>query len=80
MFRIGDSPPRPDGLGWYLYYEQYPGVQYGCSTAEKISGPWYSVDIMKTRVPENVRHGCMIPITSKQYDVIMAAYANKGEE
>ena len=70
--------PRPDGKGWYLYYEQYPGVQYGCSTAEKLPGPWYDVYIMKYKVPENARHGCMIPVSQKQYDDIIAAYGNRS--
>jgi len=33
--------PAPNGEIWYLYYEQYPGVTYGRSVAEKLSGPWY---------------------------------------
>lgn len=66
--------PRPDGKGWYLYYEQYPGVQYGCSTARKPSGPWYDVYIKEYDVPENARHGCMIAIGQRQCDVVMGAY------
>jgi hypothetical protein len=66
--------PRLNGKGWYLYYEQYPGVSYGCSTARKPSGPWYDLYIKDYEVPENARHGCMIPISQKQYDAIMAAY------
>jgi hypothetical protein len=57
---------RPDNKGWYLYYEQYPGVQYGLSTAPEIEGPWYDVYIMKYSVPQNARHGCMIKISQKQ--------------
>ena len=67
---------RPDGAGWYLYYEQYPGVQYGLSTAPKIEGPWYDVYIMKYSVPENARHGCMIWISQNQYDAIIKAYGS----
>jgi len=69
--------PRPDGKAWYLYYEQYPGVSYGLSTAETPAGPWHDVYCMKYNVPENARHGCMIAITQKQYDDIMAAYGNE---
>jgi hypothetical protein len=69
--------PRPDGRAWYLYYEQYPGVSYGLSTAENPAGPWYDVYCKKYNVPENARHGCMITITQKQYDDIMAAYGNE---
>jgi len=69
--------PKPDGKGWYLYYEQYPGIQYGCSTAPMLEGPWYDVYILNYKVPENTRHGCMIPITQEQYDAITATF---GEE
>jgi hypothetical protein len=63
-----------DDSGWYLYYEQYPGVSYGLSTAETLMGPWYNVYCMKYEVAEGTRHGCMIAITQEQYDAIMAAY------
>jgi hypothetical protein len=66
--------PRPDGGGWYLYYEQYPGVSYGCSTAESLDGPWYDLYCKDYEVPEDARHGCMIPITQEQYEAITAAY------
>ena len=39
--------------GWYLYYEQYPGIQYGVSIAPEINGPWYDVYIMEYDVPRN---------------------------
>ena len=68
--------PRPDGNGWYLYYEQYPGVRYGCSTATKPSGPWYNIYFKQYDVPQNARHGCMIPISQKRYNTIMAAYGD----
>ena len=69
--------PRPDGRGWYLYYEQYPGVSYGCSTAETLEGPWYDLYCEDYEVPEGVRHGSMIPITAEQYDAIVAAYGSE---
>lgn len=65
---------RPDDGGWYLYYEQYPGVQYGLSTAPTIAGPWHGVYIKDYDVPENARHGCMIPVTRAQYNAIVARY------
>ncbi len=65
--------PRPDGTGWYLYYEQYPGIQYGCSTAPSLKGPWYTVYYPKLTMPPEARHGCMIPITPNRYTAIMAA-------
>jgi len=68
---------RPDGKGWYLYCEQYPGVQYGCLTARTFPGPWYDLYIEDTQVPENARHGCMISLSRKEYDAIEAAYGGK---
>ena len=70
--------PKIDGSGWYLYYEQYPGVSYGCSTAETLDGPWYDIYCRSYAVPQHARHGCMIPITSTQYDAIVAAFDDKA--
>ena len=69
--------PKPDGSGWYLYYEQYPGVSYGCSTAPALEGPWYDLYWRDYEIPEGVRHGSMMPISEAQYDAIMAAYGPK---
>jgi hypothetical protein len=70
--------PKPDGRGWYLYYEQYPGIQYGCSTALTLEGPWHEIFVLDYSIPPGSRHGCMIPITKAQYDAIMAKY-EKGK-
>ena len=66
--------PRPDGRGWYLYYEQYPGVMYSLSTAEALVGPWYDIWCEEYSVPEAILHGCMIATSQAQYDAIVAAY------
>lgn len=66
--------PRPDGKGWYLYYEQYPGVSYGASTAPGLSGPWYDLYCKDYELPKEARHGCMITLTPQQYKAIKAAY------
>ena len=66
--------PRPDARGWYLYYEQYPGIAYGVSTAPSLDGPWYDLYCMDYEVPKEARHGCMIPLTPEQYKKITAAY------
>jgi len=70
--------PSPDGKAWYLYYEQYPGVSYGLSVADKLDGPWYQIsgytffsDWDKYSMPSNVRHGCMITISQKQYNSLI---------
>jgi len=72
--------PSPNGKAWYLYYEQYPGVSYGLSVAERLEGPWYQVagmqrpDWDKYRLPPKVRHGCMIPIARAEYAALIAAF------
>ena len=69
--------PRPDGRGWYLYYEQYPGLAYGCSTAPSLAGAWYALYAKDYAVPESARHGCMIPITETQHEAIVGAYGQE---
>lgn len=73
--------PSPDGKAWYLYYEQYPGVSYGLSVAASLEGPWFQVsgatyygDWDKYVVPKKARHGCMLPISRKEYDALVAAF------
>lgn len=70
--------PSPNGEAWYLYYEQYPGVSYGLSVADKLSGPWYQVSGYtfhdgwdKYGLPAKARHGAMITISRKQYDALV---------
>ena len=65
-----------DGSGWYLYYEEYPGVSYGCSTASSLAGPWYNLYWKNYNIPEGVRHGGMISITGEEYQSIIDAYGN----
>lgn len=66
--------PRPDGLGWYLYTEQYPGVQYTLATAPQLDGPWHEVHIGDYSVPREARHGCMIPLDRMAVDALLAGY------
>lgn len=68
---------RPDGRGWYLYYEQYPGVTYGLSTAPRLEGPWHAVYWKDYSTPPGARHGCMIEITPDQHRAILAAYGSE---
>ncbi|MGS2739998.1 glycoside hydrolase family 43 protein [Sinomicrobium sp. M5D2P17] len=73
--------PSPDGKIWYLYYEQYPGVSYGLSIADNLNGPWYQAsgytffnDWDKYALPAKVRHGCMITISRKEYDLLVKKF------
>ena len=73
--------PSPNGEIWYLYYEQYPGVSYGLSVADKLSGPWYQISGYtffstwdKYSLPPKVRHGAMITISRKQYDALVKRF------
>lgn len=72
--------PSPNGKIWYLYYEQYPGISYGLSIAENLEGPWYQAygnspmkDWNKYEVPPKARHGCMLPISRREYDALVSA-------
>ena len=66
--------PSPNGRAWYLYYEQYPGVSYGLSVSDslrrkgfQVSGNTFHLDWDKFRLPRQVRHGSMLPITEEEY-------------
>ncbi len=79
--------PSPDGKAWYLYYEHYPGVSYGLSVAADLNGPWYQIsgytffsDWDKYRLPPKVRHGCMIPLTRAQYDILVRTFGKASDE
>ncbi len=73
--------PSPDNQIWYMYYEQYPGVSYGLSIADKLEGPWYQAsgytfhsDWDKYSFPESVRHGCMITISNAEYNALVEKF------
>ena len=73
--------PSPNDKIWYLYYEQYPGVSYGLSVADKLEGPWYQISGYtfysnwdKYSLPPKVRHGAMITISRKQYDALVERF------
>ncbi|MFC1764731.1 sulfatase-like hydrolase/transferase [Planctomycetota bacterium] len=70
--------PRPSGHGWYLYYERYPGEGYGCSQAPSLAGPWYDVWCRKFNVPEEARYGCMLALTTAQYQAIQERYGGEN--
>lgn len=67
---------RPDDQGWYLYYEQYPGVQYGMSTAETLEGPWWHYYVNRLGVTAEARHGGMIEISKAQYDKLVRHFGD----
>jgi hypothetical protein len=60
--------PRPDGGGWYLYFEQYPGISYGLLTAPRLGGPWAEVPAVGYRTPPGARHGCMIVVPREAWE------------
>ncbi|MCP5517792.1 MAG: family 43 glycosylhydrolase [Verrucomicrobiales bacterium] len=67
--------PRADGQGWWLYYEQYPAVRYGRSTAPTLAGPWYAGYSPDHHLPPNARHGCMVPLNAEELRRIQAAFS-----
>ena len=62
--------PKPDGTGYYMYTEMYPGIRYDVAEAPALNGPWFGVYQQKFKVPETARHGCMIPLTLMEYLLI----------
>lgn len=73
--------PSPDGKAWYMYYEQYPGVSYGLSIADNLNGPWYQAsgytfysDWDKYSLPKHMRHGCMVTISTAEYDALVKKF------
>ncbi|MDI1305798.1 MAG: glycoside hydrolase family 43 protein [bacterium] len=73
--------PSPDDKIWYMYYEQYPGVSYGLSISDNLNGPWFQAsgytfysDWDKYSLPEKARHGCMISISTKEYDSLVQKF------
>ncbi|MFD2101236.1 glycoside hydrolase family 43 protein [Flagellimonas iocasae] len=79
--------PSPNNKVWYLYYEQYPGVSYGLSVADNLNGPWYQAsgytfysDWDKYALPKEVRHGCMITISKKEYNQLVEKFEIVKEE
>ncbi|HZR19723.1 MAG TPA: glycoside hydrolase family 43 protein [Verrucomicrobiae bacterium] len=78
--------PAPNGKAWYLYYEQYPGVSYGLSVAATLQGPWFQAagnqqpSWDKYSLPPKVRHGSMLPITRKQYDLLLWTFGGAQEK
>ena len=71
--------PRHDGKGWRVFYEQYPGLQYGCSTAPTLAGPWYEEYYLDYTIPAETRHGCILPIDSEAVDRLTKAYGSGSQ-
>lgn len=66
--------PRPDGQGWFLYCEQYPGVSYSLSTATTLDGSWYNVSWGEYSTPTKARHGCMIELGDAEWKSLTTAF------
>jgi len=71
--------PRPQDSGFYLYYEQYPGRQYEMSVITDIEQEqWYQEYIQHIDIPEFARHGCMVILTTDQYQKLVNHYGLTG--
>lgn len=68
---------KPDNSGWYMYFEQYPGLQYEASEAPALAGPWFDVYKMRVNIPSVARHGAMIEISINQYNAIINQFKLK---
>lgn len=77
--------PAPNGQAWYLYYEQYPGVSYGLSVSDSLTGQWFQasgathhLDWDKYELPPQVRHGAMLPISQEEHDAIVRTFGSEA--
>lgn len=75
----GTLIPRPDGQGWYLYCEVYPGKRYECFSAPKPDGPWEQVSDEEVDALRGLRHGSMLPIPLERYNALVAAFPNTAK-
>lgn len=66
--------PRPDGAGWYLYFEQYPGLGYGLATAPTLGGPWHDVYALDYQTPAGARHGGMLALDRATCAALLTAF------
>jgi hypothetical protein len=77
----------PENKHWYLYYEEYPGKDYGLSVAETLAGPWLIVANNKQyldpwsnyEMTSLARHGGMLAITRNEYDRLIKAFPIEEE-
>lgn len=63
---------KTDGSGWYLFTERYmeKSDRYCCREAGSFSSPsWNPVQIA---APADGRHGCVIPVTEKEFQTLSA--------
>ena len=66
--------PQSNGKGYYLYFEQYPGIQYEMAMANSLEGPWFDAYSSSFSIPKDARHGCMLALNTKQYNSLINAY------
>lgn len=59
----------------FLYYEQYPGVQYEMATTSDIRGFWRHEYGETFAIPGNTRHGCMVALSKEDYERIAAKFS-----
>ena len=68
---------RPDGQGWYLYSEQYPGMSYSLATATSLHGPWHEVYWQDYATPPKARHGGMIELRKTEWEALVNEFGNR---
>jgi hypothetical protein len=71
--------PQRNGKGYYLYFEQYPGIQYEMAIATDIEGPWYDGYANSFSIPKEARHGCMLPLTKAQFEKLNSTLGDSND-
>lgn len=65
---------NPNGKGWMIYAERYPGIRYELVVAPSLKGPYTYPMAGSYSLPSHARHGGMINITRAEYDKLVAEF------
>jgi len=66
-----------DSKSWYLFYENYPGIAYGCVEITDLKGEWHNLQANKFSMTPEARHGNIIPVSNREYNRLLTAYGKK---
>ena len=51
---------------------------FATTLALSLAGPWHNLYWQDYTTPKNARHGCIIQVTKRLYDQLMATYTKAG--
>jgi beta-xylosidase len=62
---------------WYLYYDYYTEGHFGCATTTDLSSGWTTLSEDDFSLPEGIRHGNVIPITTDELERLKSRWEVK---